>query len=172
MMVPARLRLSVGGEGGMVAPLVVLVGEAAKLVGHARDLARMGFVVLLAPTQELAREWLARSIPDPDRSQERAPLALGALSIDRSTHQVRCRGRVLPLTEQEIQFLAALAEDPGRVLSFAQLVNRGGVPYYGDPSPVRAAVHRLRRKLVRGGADVNVVAVRGVGFRLELTGRT
>ncbi len=151
----------------MSAPLVVLVGEVPKTVRYVDDLLRWGFVVLVAPNLDLARDWLAPSPPARDRAAEREPQRIGGLSIDRAGHQVLFHGSALPLTEQELQFLAALAEDPGRVLSFAELVNRvWGVPYYGDQGAVRAAAHRLRRKLVIGGADVQLQAVRGVGFRL------
>jgi DNA-binding response OmpR family regulator len=152
----------------MSAPLVVLVGEAAKTLRYVDDLIRGGFVVLVAPSLELAREWLSKSPPAKDGAMEHATQRVGDLSIDRAAHQVLVRGSALPLTEQELQFLAVLAEEPGRVLSFAELVNRvWGIPYYGDQGAIRAAAHRLRRKLNVGGAGVQVQAVRGVGFRLE-----
>jgi DNA-binding response OmpR family regulator len=63
----------------------------------------------------------------------------------------------------------ALAEEPGRALSFRELLaNVWNIGAHGDASIVRAAVKRLRRKLSVAGAEVRIEAVRGVGFRLDV----
>jgi two-component system catabolic regulation response regulator CreB len=89
--------------------------------------------------------------------------------IDRAGHQVRWRGRPVPLTEHELGIMAALAEHPGRALTFGELVACAwGTPYYGHPGPVHAAARRLRSKLKKAGVELRLEAVRGVGFRLAV----
>lgn len=74
-------------------------------------------------------------------------------------------GRPVELTEREALLLALLLERPGRVVARAALTapRRGG---HADRS-VDALVRTLRAKLDAAGSGRRIVAVRGVGFRLE-----
>jgi len=96
-------------------------------------------------------------------------IELGALTIDPAAREVRLAGEVVELTAQEYALVVALAEQPGRVLSRAQLedslyaFDRGA-----DSNVVEVYVSRLRRKL---GRDA-IRTVRGLGYRWDRDGVT
>ena len=81
---------------------------------------------------------------------------------------MRWYGRPIAFTTIEYRLLAALTERAGEVVEQADLL-AAGWPDTIDPDPLWLKSHlaRLRDKL--GAADAPVpVAVRGVGYRLDL----
>ncbi|MCS7236084.1 MAG: response regulator transcription factor [Armatimonadota bacterium] len=97
-----------------------------------------------------------------------ARLAVGDLVVDPARHEVRCGDRVLPLSPKEYDLLEVLSRHAGRVLSRGQLLELvWGYDYEGDERTVDVHVSWLRRKLREAGSAVRIVAVRGVGYRLE-----
>jgi two-component system, OmpR family, response regulator QseB len=83
--------------------------------------------------------------------------------LDAATHEVLRDGVPVSLSPREFALLYALLEQPGRILSRAQLEER----LYGwgeevESNVVEVHVHGLRRKL---GADY-IRNVRGVGYRV------
>ena len=90
----------------------------------------------------------------------------GELAIDEARHEVTQRGTAVPLTAREFALLAALAAQPGRVFTRAQLLERvWGTEYY-DEHVVDVHVANLRRKLEDDPAQpAYVETVRGVGYR-------
>lgn len=88
---------------------------------------------------------------------------LGALHIDRRTHEVRVGDQALALTPKEFDLLAFLAEDPGAVRTRAEItLGIWGSPYISAKT-LDVAVSGLRKKL---GDPRWIAAIRGVGFRL------
>ncbi|MEM7608564.1 MAG: response regulator transcription factor [Myxococcota bacterium] len=93
-------------------------------------------------------------------------LKTGELSIDLDAHEVRYRGALVALTQQEFALLAFLAQRRGRVFSRDQLLNQvWGVDYYGGSRTVDIHVRRLRMKLGDGAEDLQTV--RGVGYKMR-----
>jgi len=98
-----------------------------------------------------------------------------ALELDAETRGVRVWGRPLdpPLSQVQYDFLAALAQDPGRVYNREQVIR--AVWPDEDPSGVsddaiNALVHRIRSRLRELAPEHEfIVTVRGLGFRLELS---
>lgn len=87
----------------------------------------------------------------------------GALRINPLNHEVWLRNALIDLSPREFALLHALLEQPGAVLSRAQLEER----LYGwgqevASNAVDVHLHNLRRKL---GADI-IFNVRGVGFKV------
>jgi two-component system response regulator QseB len=87
----------------------------------------------------------------------------GRLSLDLVAHELRQDGVLVPLSPREFALLHALLEQPGRVLSRAQLEER----LYGwgeevGSNVVEVHIHSLRRKL---GTEL-IRNVRGVGYRV------
>lgn len=85
------------------------------------------------------------------------------VTLDTATHEVRRDGSEVPLSAREFSLLHSLMENPGRILSRAQLEER----LYGwneevGSNVVEVHIHSLRRKL---GADF-ILNVRGVGYRV------
>jgi two-component system, OmpR family, response regulator RegX3 len=114
------------------------------------------------------RELLARIRAVTRRTQSRpedsAPRSVGALTIDRRTHQVTLAGDVLALTPKEFDLLAMLAEDPGTVFARADILEEvWDAHWYGPTKTLDVHVAALRKKL---GDPAWIETVRGVGFRL------
>lgn len=96
------------------------------------------------------------------------PLAVGDLVIDFASRRVLKRGQAVKLTPTEYRLLAALAENPGRILSHEQLLDRvWGPAYLDEPGYVKRYVWYLRQKIEDDPAAPQVVeTVRGFGYRL------
>jgi two-component system response regulator QseB len=100
------------------------------------------------------------------REQPDPVLRLGDLAIDPSTHQVTLGEQPVKVSAREFSLLQALAEQPGRPLSRAQLEER----LYGwdeevESNAVEVHIHALRRKLGTG----RIANLRGVGYYLVTT---
>ncbi len=91
----------------------------------------------------------------------------GKLVIDTKRHEVRRAGEVVRLTPTEWGLLLALAEDPGRALTRAEIVNRvQGYEYEGYERTVDAHVKNLRRKIESDPQAPRLIeTVAGVGYR-------
>jgi len=102
------------------------------------------------------------------RTSVAATLPAG-LEIDEARHQVRVDGTLVELTVTEFGILAALARDPGVVVSRSALLDRvWGPAFVGDDHLVDVHVANLRRKLVDDPAAPRFVeTVRAVGYRLR-----
>jgi DNA-binding response OmpR family regulator len=90
------------------------------------------------------------------------------LEIDVARHDVRVDDRPVELTAIEFGILAALARDPGVVVSRSALLDRvWGPEYVGDDHLIDVHVANLRRKLRDDPAAPRFVeTVRSVGYRL------
>jgi len=151
------------------APLVLLIWNGERTLNRLQDHLRDGAVVVVAADVDIVREWLPEIGADTDRAPPSdIVVRLADLEVSLAEHRARWCGCVLNLTEQDLQILACLAASPGRVWTFAELLNRvWGSSYSGDLTSVRSAVKRLRRKLLEGGASLMIQSIRGIGFRLE-----
>jgi DNA-binding response OmpR family regulator len=90
---------------------------------------------------------------------------LGALEVDTRARRARLNGSELPLTAKEFELLAALAVDPGAVVTRSELLERiWGVTWYGQTKTIDVHIASLRRKL---GDPEWIETVRGVGFRMR-----
>lgn len=86
------------------------------------------------------------------------------LVVDPARRAVTVRGNAVILTATEFDILAALARDPGVVISRSQLLDRvWGPEFVGDDHLVDVHVANLRHKV----GDGVVETVRGVGYRLS-----
>jgi two-component system catabolic regulation response regulator CreB len=94
-----------------------------------------------------------------------APTTGPVIQLDAERHTVTCRGRPVDLSRLEFGLLAVLLEQPGRVFTRDQLLDRawpdGGCV---TDRTVDAHIKSLRRKLPE--ADC-IETVRGVGYRLR-----
>jgi DNA-binding response OmpR family regulator len=96
----------------------------------------------------------------------RGRLEVGELSVDPAAREVRLRGRRVELSQKEFALLRALAADPTRVLTKAELLRDvWGFRTLGTTRTLDSHACRLRAKLGVHG-DRYVVNVWGVGYRL------
>jgi len=94
-------------------------------------------------------------------------LTLGALTLDLGRHEARAGEARLDLTPIEFRLAEALVRAGGDLVPHLRLV-RAGWPAEADPDLLWLKPHvaRLRRKLQAAGGP-EIVAMRGVGYRLE-----
>ena len=93
------------------------------------------------------------------------PIAVGALRIDPRRREATVADRDLGLRAREFDLLAALARDPGVVLTRDGLLEDvWGTDFPGETRTVDVHVSEVRRKL--GGDGPQIETVRGVGYRL------
>jgi DNA-binding response OmpR family regulator len=93
------------------------------------------------------------------------PMEVGSLRIDRRRREATVDGRDLGLRAREFDLLAALARDPGVVLTRDVLLEDvWGTAFPGETRTVDVHVGEVRRKLGPDGPPIETV--RGVGYRL------
>jgi DNA-binding response OmpR family regulator len=111
------------------------------------------------------RELVARIKALLRRPRAGLPTAKGSsLVVDPARRSVTVRGNSVVLTATEFDILAALARDPGVVISRSQLLDRvWGPEFVGDDHLVDVHVANLRHKI----GDGFVETVRRVGYRLS-----
>ena len=105
----------------------------------------------------------SRPLGSPESSLTAADRSLGGLRLDGASRTAMADGRQVRLTATEFAVLAAMLDNPGRVVSRRQLLAAAGRHSAGD----RAAdvyVAQLRAKL---GPPWAIRTVRGAGYALD-----
>jgi DNA-binding response OmpR family regulator len=93
------------------------------------------------------------------------PIEVGELRIDPRRREATVAGRDLGLRAREFDLLAALARDPGVVLTRDNLLEDvWGTDFPGETRTVDVHVSEVRRKLAPDGPPIETL--RGVGYRL------
>jgi len=159
------------------APIVVVSGEsseAAKVraLGIGADdylVKPFGRAELLARIAAVMRR-AERSTPSPstaDGDAAAATLQAGSLVLDLGRHEARVGDALIDLTPIEYRLAEALVRANGDLVPHLRLV-RAGWPAEADPDLLWLKPHvaRLRRKVEVAGGP-RILAVRGVGYRLE-----
>jgi DNA-binding response OmpR family regulator len=147
-------------------PIIVLSGRAAE-TDRVRGFARgaddyvtkpFSYAELVARVRALLRR--------ADGRPRRGLVRVGDLTLDPATRSVRLAGEPVQLSAKEFAMLHALAVDPTRVVSKAELLRDvWGYASLGATRTIDAHACRLRKKL--GGAPRPfVLNVRGVGYKL------
>ena len=91
-----------------------------------------------------------------------------ALRVDIAARRVYAGGQELSLTGKELDVLAMLMANRDKVVPRDRLMAEvWDENWYGSTKTLDVTIGRLRQKLERVGVTDRVVAVRGVGFRLE-----
>ncbi len=111
---------------------------------------------------------LRRAFPETLKgSEEDDIIAIGELLVDVAGHKVEFAGKGVDLTPTEFKLLSLLAQNPGRVFSRIELIDRvHGYSFAGYERTIDTHVKNLRQKL---GDDPRVPdyiqTVYGVGYR-------
>jgi two-component system alkaline phosphatase synthesis response regulator PhoP len=93
------------------------------------------------------------------------PIEVGTLRIEPRRRDVSVGDRAVELRAREFDLLAALARDPGAVLSRESLLEDvWGTDFAGETRTVDVHVSELRKKLAPDGPTIE--SVRGIGYRL------
>jgi two-component system, OmpR family, alkaline phosphatase synthesis response regulator PhoP len=93
----------------------------------------------------------------------------GALKINFATYEVTIRGKPARLTLKEFELLRFLVQNPNRVLTRDQLLDRvWGGDVFVDPRTVDVHIRRLRNAIEKNDRKPEwVLAVRGVGYKFD-----
>ncbi|MGE0556599.1 MAG: response regulator transcription factor [Gemmatimonadales bacterium] len=154
-------------DRGITTPILVLTAQDA--VDHKVDALRSGaddyvtkpfaFEELLARVEAIGRR---------PRQLKTTVLAVGDLSLDTATREVRRGGRQLELTPKEYTVLEYLMRHPGRVMS-RTLITEYAWDYHFDPGTniVDVVINRLRKKVDVGKDKKLLHTVRGVGYVIK-----
>lgn len=160
-----------GYDGGILI-LTARHGELDRVVGldvGADDYLSKPFALaeLLARTRALLRR-AARPVEAEQAAPVAAATPTSGLRVDRQARRVWVEDTELSLTEKEFDLLALLDSEHGSVLTRERLMDEvWDENWFGSTKTLDVTVGRLRQKLEDGQAPVQVVTVRGVGFRLE-----
>ena len=94
-----------------------------------------------------------------------APVQIADLTIDSARREVTCASGLVELRAQEFDLLLILAEQPGRVFTREQLLEKAwGFTYFGQTRTVDVHIAQLRKKLASSG--IRIETVTGVGYKL------
>lgn len=102
-----------------------------------------------------------------DRADADPVLRFDGLSVNPAHREVEANGTSVVLSSLEFDLLAALAVEPGRVFSRAQLLEKvWGYDFYGDERVVDVHIRSVRARLGDDAGDPHLIAtVRGVGYK-------
>lgn len=96
----------------------------------------------------------------------------GELTINVDAHQALVGEQPVRLTPTEFNLLHVLAQNPGRVLTRLELIDKGlGYSFDGLERTLDSHMKNLRHKLTEAGAAANLIeTVFGIGYRLRVEG--
>jgi len=91
----------------------------------------------------------------------------GDITLDRARYRARLPDREVALTPTEFEILAALAGQPGRIFSRAQLLTVArGVAFESYERAIDSHIRNLRRKIEPSeGEPRYIITVHGVGYK-------
>ncbi|WP_426241478.1 response regulator transcription factor [Nocardioides sp. LHG3406-4] len=157
------------GFSGGIMIVTARAGELDRVVGldyGADDYLSKPFG--LAELQARVRALLRRSLPSRAALTAHSTLQAAGLRIDEGARRVRLDDDEIALTTKEFDVLALLASHRDQVVSREHLMTEvWDQNWFGSTKTLDVTIGRLRQKLEDAGATDRVVAVRGVGFRLE-----
>jgi len=157
-------------ESGFTGAIIIVTaraGELDRVVGldyGADDYLAKPFG--LAELQARVRALLRRTTSLRAGGADSAPA--DGLRIDVAARRVYTGTEEVPLTGKEFEVLAILAANRDKVVARGRLMaDVWDQNWYGSTKTLDVTIGRLRQKLESVGVTDRVVAVRGVGFRLE-----
>lgn len=162
------------GYGGAILILTARGDELDRVVGldmGADDyLAKpFGLAELLARVRSLLRRTQPAS-PVPEATGAAATTGGGAgdVRVDDAAHRAWVGPTELALTTKEHGLLSLLVREAGTVVTRERFMDEvWDEHWFGSTKTLDVTLGRLRQKLAEAGTTTRIVAVRGVGFRLE-----
>src|SRR5918994_3102687 len=149
--------------------LTAKAGEADKVVGlemGADDYLAKPFSPreMVARVRAILRRAETKPAPETASAYEKGPLR-----IDFSTYEVFVRQKTVKLTLKEFELLRFLVQNPSRVLSRDQLLDRvwGGETFV-TPRTVDVHIRRLRKAVEKDDRKPRwILTLRGVGYKFD-----
>jgi len=149
--------------------LTAKAGETDKVLGL--EMGADDYLVKpFSPREMVARVRAILRRSEAPAATEAAPLyAKGPLRIDFATYEVIVRGKAVKLTLKEFELLRFLVQNPSRVLSRDQLLDRvwGGETFV-TPRTVDVHIRRLRKAIEKDDRKPQwILTLRGVGYKFD-----
>src|SRR5699024_7246900 len=95
-------------------------------------------------------------------------IIVGNLLLNQAYLEIQVEGKTMNLPNKEFQLLYTLAANPKQVFSRDALIEKiWGFDYEGDERTVDVHVKRLRKRLERLNSSVNIITVRGLGYKVD-----
>ena len=164
------------------APIVVVSGESSeeakvRALGIGADdylvkpFGRAELLARIAAVMRRAERMPVQSASGGDIDPGASTLQSGSLALDLGRHEARVGEKPLDLTPIEYRLAEALVRANGDLVPHLRLV-RAGWPAEADPDLLWLKPHvaRLRRKVAAAGGP-DILAVRGIGYRLDTGAR-
>jgi len=102
-----------------------------------------------------------------ERAME-AIIKVGNVQIDRKTFEVVINQETILLPLKEFELLSILSSRLNKVTPRAVLIEQvWGVDYEGSEQTLNTHMNRIRERLKKYGATVEIQTVRGIGYKLE-----
>ncbi|GLY11663.1 response regulator transcription factor [Pseudobacillus badius] len=96
-------------------------------------------------------------------------LQIGSVTINRKSFEVTAGSNTLIMPLKEFEVLALLASRPNQVFQRAAIMESvWGYDYEGDEQTLNTHIKRIRERLAKIAKDVEIVTVRGIGYKLEV----
>ena len=89
--------------------------------------------------------------------------------VDPVKHKVFVRGEEIKLPLKEFDLLHYLTQNPGRVLTREQIIDRiWGHDYFGDTKTLDVHIKRIREKIEKNPNNPEIIqTIRGLGYKFE-----
>jgi two-component system, OmpR family, response regulator len=115
---------------------------------------------LLARVRALLRRW---------KREEQASVGVGRAVLERATREAVVDGERISLPQKEFELLLKLGSRPGITFSREAVIQDvWGMDFDGTERTVDVHVNRLRDRLPQERSGFRIVALRGIGYRLEV----
>ncbi len=93
---------------------------------------------------------------------------VGNLTINQVKYQISANNQSITLPLKEFELLLKLASQAGRIFTRNDLIEQiWGLDYEGDERTVDVHIKRVRERLRELKATVEIVTIRGLGYKLE-----
>lgn len=103
-----------------------------------------------------------------NQPKETEATAVGELTVNKLSHEVKHSGQVIELTPREFDLLVYLLENKNIVLTREQILEQvWGYDYFGDTNVVDVYIRYLRNKLDKPFETAYIQTVRGVGYTIK-----
>lgn len=94
---------------------------------------------------------------------------IGNIVVDTLKYEIKCNGNIASLTNKEFQILEYLIKSKNHILSMDDFLNKiWGFDSDVDYNVFYVNISSLRKKLNTINANVNIKAIRNVGYTLEI----
>lgn len=145
------------------APVIALAHQAE--MAQSSDVASQVEAFLAKPfAMDMLVGAVKKALP---QTGENGPINFADLELDTRFAHLKFQGKILPLTRKESALLEALMRRPNTIVDRTVIEQAlyGGQQEVG-PNALEVLVSRLRKKLIAGKIEVQLLTVRGAGYML------